>query len=201
MSKKFKILAASDLHGDSRAAKRLASMAEKNKVDLVILCGDLSGFYETKDIIKPFKEKNKRVLLIPGNHETFATADFLAEFYGVKNIHGYSAKYEDVGFFGCGGADFGLSSLTEKEIFSTLKKGFDNIKDLKKKVMVTHMHAANSQAEFSGFPGSRSIRKAVEEFKPDILLSGHIHEAEGIEEKLGNTRVFNVGSEGRIIEI
>ena len=67
--------------------------------------------------------------------------------------------------------------------------------------MVTHMHAANSQAEFSGFPGSRSIRKAVEEFKPDILLSGHIHEAEGIEEKLGNTRVFNVGSEGRIIEI
>lgn len=201
MKKKFKILAASDLHGDSSVAKKLANKAIENNVDLVVLCGDITGVIETNDIIKPFKDKNKKVLLIPGNHETFATADFLAEFYGVKNIHGYSAKYDDIGFFGCGGADFGLSQLTEKEIFSTLEKGFENVKDQKKKIMITHMHAANTNAEFSGFGGSKSIKKAIERFKPDILISGHIHEAEGIEDKLGKTKIFNVGAEGKIIEI
>ena len=34
-----------------------------------------------------FKDKNKKVLIIPGNHESFATTDFLASVYGVKNIH------------------------------------------------------------------------------------------------------------------
>ena len=41
--------------------------------------------------------QNQKVLLIPGNHETIATADFLAELYGMKNIHGYSVEYGDVG--------------------------------------------------------------------------------------------------------
>ena len=120
---------------------------------------------------------------------------------GVKNIHGYSVKYEDIGIFGCGGANFGLSTLTEKQIFDTLKSGFDRIGYLKKKIMVTHMHPSGSKAEFSGFKGSKSIKKALEQFKPDLLLCGHIHEAEGIEDKIGETKIINVGKEGKIIEI
>ena len=67
--------------------------------------------------------------------------------------------------------------------------------------MVTHMHPSNSKAEFSGFKGSKSIRKAIDEFQPDLLLCGHIHEAEGIEDKINKTKVLNVGKEGKIIEI
>ena len=63
------------------------------------------------------------------------------------------------------------------------------------------MHPAKSKSEFSGFKGSKSITKAIEKFKPDFLLHGHIHEAEGIEEKLGTTKVINVGREGKIIEL
>ena len=48
---------------------------------------------------------------------------------------------------------------------------------------------------------SKSIRKAVEKFKPNLLLCGHIHEAEGIEDRIGNTKVINVGKEGKIINI
>ena len=93
----MKILAAGDIHGDMNLAQKLANQAEKQKVDLVILCGDLT-FHEqsTDNIIGPFVKKKKKVLIIPGNHETVATADFLAEFYGVKNIHGYSVKYEEL---------------------------------------------------------------------------------------------------------
>ena len=63
------------------------------------------------------------------------------------------------------------------------------------------MHPANSKSEFSGFKGSESIAKAIEKFKPDFLLHGHIHEASGIEEKIGSTKVINVGREGKILEL
>jgi len=201
---KLKILAAGDIHGDMSLASKLAQQAEDENVDLVILCGDITNFDKsTKNLIGPFVKKHKKVLLIPGNHESFATADFLAEVYGVKNIHGYSVKYKDVALFGCGGANIGLQQLNEKEIYDVLKKGFDKIKDIKKKIMVTHVHPSETMMEkfTQFFPGSEGVKKAIDKFQPDLLLCSHVHEAEGIEEKIGKTTVINVGKKGKIIEI
>jgi len=201
---KLKILASGDIHGDTGLAEKLAERAKKENVDLVILCGDLTmGEKSTSNIIGPFVKRNKKVILIPGNHETVATADFLAELYGVKNLHGYSVKYKDVGLFGCGGANIGLFQLGEKEIFNLLKKGFDKIRYLDKKIMVTHVHPSGTKMEkfTKFFPGSEGVKKAIDTFKPDILLCSHVHEAEGIEEKIGKTRVINVGRKGKIIEL
>ena len=200
---KFKLLAASDTHGDSKLVRKLAEKAEKEKVDLVVLCGDITGWSETKNIIKPFKDKNKKVLILPGNWDSFATTDFLAEFYGVRNIHGYSVKYENIGFFGAGGTEnsIGPGNITERELMKSLEKAHSRLKGIEKKVMLTHEHPAGSISELSGVKGSRSIRKAIEKFQPDILLHGHIHEASGLEENIGKTRVINVGREGKIIEL
>ena len=82
----MKILASGDIHNDSRLAEKLAEKAEKENVDLVILCGDITQFDKCENIIGPFKKHNRKVLFVPGNHESFATADFLAEVYGIKNI-------------------------------------------------------------------------------------------------------------------
>lgn len=202
--KPFRILASGDIHGDMRLAQSLADKAEKESVDLVILCGDLTNADQSADnIIGPFVKKNKKVLLIPGNHDSFATADFLAELYGVKNIHGYSVRYNDIGIFGCGGANVGIAKLDEKEIYDLLKKGFDKIKYLNKRIMVTHVHPAGAKMEkFTDiFPGSDGVRKAIDRLQPDILLCSHVHEAEGIEEKVGKTTVINVGKKGKIIEL
>lgn len=204
MKKKLKILASGDIHGDTGLAKKLAEKAEKEKVDLVILCGDLTfAEQSTKNLVGPFVKKHKKVVLIPGNHESVATADFLAELYGATNLHGYSIKVGDVGLFGAGGANIGLNRLNEKEFYNILKKGNDKLKDLKKKIMVTHVHPSGTKMEkfTQFFPGSKGIRKAVNKFKPDILLCSHVHEAEGIEEKIGKTRVINVGKKGKIIEL
>lgn len=203
--RKLKILAAGDIHGDSSLTRKLAEKALREEVDLVILTGDLTmAEQSTANIIGPFAKAGKKVLLIPGNHETLATADFLTEVYpNTKNIHGYALKFGDVGIFGCGGANIGIHSITEREILDTLKKGYNRLKDLnvKKKIMVTHMHAAGSKAEWFGFKGSDSIRKAIETFKPDVMLFGHIHESEGIEEKIGKTLLLNPGRMGKIIEV
>lgn len=204
MKKKLKILAAGDIHGDANLSKELADKAVKEDVDLVILCGDLTyADTSTSGIIGPFVKKKKKVLLIPGNHESFATANFLAELYGVKNIHGYSIEFGDVGIFGCGGTNIGINQLQESEIFKYLKKGFERIKNLDKKIMVTHVHPEGTKMGklTSFFPGSTGVTKAIKQFKPDILLCSHVHEAEGIEEKLGKTKIVNVGRRGKIIEI
>ena len=202
--RKLKILAAGDIHGDTTLAEKLAQQAEKEKVDLVILCGDLTQFEESTDnIVGPFKKRKEKVLIIPGNHETVATADFLAQLYDVKNIHGYAVKYKEVGIFGAGGANIGLFQLDEKELYDLLKKGHEKIDYLKKKIMVTHQHPTETTMEkFTKLlPGSKGVTEAVKKFHPDILLCSHVHEAEGIEEKIGKTKVINVGKKGKIFEI
>jgi len=200
----MKILSAGDIHGDRKLAQKLAEQAEKENVDLVVLTGDLTDAESSTDgIIGPFVKKNKKVIFVPGNHESIATADFLAELYGQKNIHGYSIKHKNVGFFGCSGVNIGINQLSENEIFDLLKQGYNYVKDSKVKIMVTHVHPAKSMMEkFSKFvPGSVGVRKAIDSFKPDILLCSHVEEASGLEEKIGKTKVINVASQGRIIEV
>ncbi len=200
----MRLLAFGDIHGDSRLAEKLAQKAEKEEVDLVVICGDITfRDRSTDDLVGPFVKRKKRVLLVPGNHESVATADFLANLYGAKNLHGYSIKAGDVGFFGCGGANIGINQMNEDEIFDMLDKSFHGIQDVRKKIMVTHVHPSGTTMEkmSSFFPGSDGVRKAVEELKPDMLLCSHVHEAEGLEEKIGNTRVINVGKKGKIIDL
>ena len=203
--KKLKILAAGDIHGDTKQAEYLAEKAKRENVDLVILAGDLT-FAEssTDNLIGPFVKAGKRVLLIPGNHETLATADFLANMYpNTQNIHGYSIKIGNVGIFGAGSANIGLFQIPENEMFDLLKRGYEQVKGLDKKIMVTHVHPSKSKIEkFTEiFPGSEAVTKAIRTFKPDIAICSHVHEAEGIEEKIGKTKIINVGKKGKIIEI
>ncbi|MEM4263795.1 MAG: metallophosphoesterase [Candidatus Woesearchaeota archaeon] len=204
----MKILAAGDLHGDKKIAKELAEQAEKEKVDLVILNGDLVEEGDIEGILGIFKEKKQKVLILPGNHELPSTTQSLAEQYGFTNIHSYSMQAGNVGIFGFGGANMGITQFNEKEMFYALKAGFERVKKSQKKIMVTHIHPSESMIEkFSKtagiipMPGSTGLKKAIDEFKPDILICGHVHEAEGIEEKIGKTTVINVGKKGKIIEL
>ena len=203
VKKKTKILAVGDIHGDERFVKKIAKKAEKEKIDLVILTGDLTlAEISTKNIIGPFVKTKKQVLLIPGNHESVATVDFLAELYpNTKNIHGYSFIKDCVGIFGAGGADVGIHQIKDSEIFELLRKGNEKIKGLDKKIMVTHIHPKGSKSEFSGFKGSKAVRKAIEKFQPDIAIFSHIHEAAGFEEKIGKTKVINVSRKEKVFEI
>ena len=217
----MKILSAGDLHGNSGLAKKLAERAAKEKVDLVILCGDLTeGDEKTDNLIGPFLKQGKRVVLVPGNHESVATADFLSEVYGVKNLHGYGIKIFDpdttnlknhkdskdkkyVGLFGCSGVNIGIHQITDKEAYDMLIKGHNYIKDANVKIMVSHVHPSGTKMEkFTHFfEGSKALRRVIDKLQPDIMLCSHVHEAEGLEEKIGKTRVINVGAKGKIFEI
>ena len=198
----MKILAVGDLHGDLGQARALANLAEKEGVELVVLNGDFTFFENTTpNLIKTFKEKVKSVALLPGNHESEATSESLAKAYGLINLHGYYAKFGDVGIFGCGSANIGIFQLPEKEMFGILKSAHEKVKDCRKKIMLTHVHPADSKVEMEFFRGSKAVTKAIKEFKPQIAVCSHIHEADGIEDTIGQTKVVCASKKGKIIEI
>lgn len=203
-AEKTRILAVGDLHGDIGLIKKIGKKAKDEEVNLIIVAGDLTWFEQsTKNLIGPLIKDNVPILLIPGNHETIPTISFLKEMYpNVKDLHGKHFQTKNLGIFGAGYAtNAGPFWTEENKIFSLLKKSHDRIKNLDKKIMVTHMHPKGSKNEFSGFTGSSAVKKAIKEFQPDIAICSHIHEASGLEEKIGKTRVINVSKKPKIIEI
>ncbi len=182
----MKILAASDIHGDTRISERLARKAEAEKVDFVILCGDLTFFERSLEgILGPFVKKGLKVFFVPGNHETTSTAEKLSSAYApnAMNIHGKTVVLNDeVGLFGWYTQDF---------------------VDVKKKIMVTHIPPTDTLISMvnGACMGSPSVRDAVNKFQPDLLLCGHVHETFGVQDTIGRTRIINTGPEGIILEI
>ncbi len=203
LKNKMKILAIGCLHGDLTQARKLAEQAEKEKVDLVVIAGDFTqSENHTPGLFKVFKDKGLNLALIPGNHESPAFAEAIAKKYGAKFLHGYYTQFGDVALFGAGSANFGIFGLSEKELYDLLKRSSDSVKGARKTVLFTHAHPAGTKIDFDGrFFGSEGIRRAIDKIQPDIAISSNIHEAEGIEDLVGKTKIISVGKQGKIIEI
>tara|TARA_Y100000310_G_C20478386_1_gene713530 strand:+ start:158 stop:790 length:633 start_codon:yes stop_codon:yes gene_type:complete len=198
----MKILALSDIHRDISFIKDMARKGKENAVDLVILAGDLADDNGRIDgMIGPFKKHNLEVAILPGNHEGLSETYFLTEHYKIKHLHGNVIKNGKIGIFGCGYADVGVHQLTEKEFFQTLKQAHEKVKDCEHKIMVSHVQPSDSILGINMWPGSTGVRKAVEELQPSLHICGHIHETHGMEDKIKNTRIINVGKTGTLIEI
>lgn len=197
MSKKLRILAAGDLHGSLDIAKKLSAKGKREKVDLVVLAGDIYGYSEgSAGILEPFRKAKQKVVFVPGNCDFDEECVILAR--EGKNIHNYYVTYGEVGIAGIGSPNWKLS-LDDVDLES-IRLNFKKMKPVKK-ILVSHLHASGTMAEFSGIHGDEILRKAVKDFKPDLLIAAHIHEGEGIEDKIGKTRVVQVGRKGKILEI
>lgn len=198
----MKFLAFADTHG--RDLRKLVEQAGQEGVTHVFACGDWTMLDEVpKYFVSQFTQKGKKMFVLPGNHETLATTHALAEEYGIQHLHGDGVVIDGIGFFGAGGAtQIGPhTQLTEEEMWDLLQKAHEKVKNASKKVLVVHEHPAGSVMELGRFPGSAAIRRAIEQFKPNLVLCGHIHEAAGIEEKIGNSRIVNVAKHGKILEL
>ena len=196
----MRILAVSDIHGDLGLVKKVEKLIDKEKVDLVILAGDQTWFSQnTKNLVGPLTKKP--ALIIPSNHETEETLLMWEKAYpNLKSIHSKSFEKEGVGFFGSGTLEWGLKNK-KSPVYEELKKGHEKIKHLNKKIMVTHEPPAGSKIELLGFPGTEGIKKAIENFSPNFLICGHIHEGGGLIEKINKTTVMNVSRSPTIFEI
>lgn len=200
---RLRLFAVSDTHGIDLSKK--VEEVRKAGVAAVIHAGDFSPSgqtdYAPPNLIGPFKSVAPHVFVLHGNHDSQATADFLAQRYAVKNLHGYATMIGDVGIFGAGGAEIGPLPTSDAEILEALEAAHERIKHARKKVMVTHAHPSGAKMDISVIPGSEAVMQAILKFKPDVAICGHVHEAEGMEELIGKTRVVNVAKSGKVIDV
>lgn len=193
------ILAISDLHGSTHNA--LNKYLDDNKIDLIIIAGDITHFGPAElaeDILNDISSYNIPVVVIPGNCDPNTIHTHLDNSKAV-NIHGKSTTIKNVGICGFGGSNVTPFNTPmefgEVEIYEELGKIMVQMKDQDIKILVTHAPPLNTNADKlpdGSHVGSESIRKIIEEHKPDINICGHIHEAQSID-KIGQTWVLNPG--------
>ena len=199
----MRILAFSDLHRKIALTSELKRKAKD--VDLVICCGDLSDFGRGLDIVcSNLSSIHDIVLIIPGNNETPAQIEAMCRKYGWINLHGETYSYGGYTFAGIGGSTYTPFrtpfELDEEEIRGILRH-FEGLNEL---ILVSHSPPFKTKTDelLSGVHiGSRAIREFVEKEQPILNLCGHIHEKAGVEDRIGRTRIINVGGRGTIVEL
>ncbi len=194
----MKILAVSDLHGD---IKPIITYLKDNKVDLVIIAGDITHFGPPElgeDLLNEISSFEVPVLAIPGNCDPGSMHINIDQSQAI-NIHARNLVIKNIGICGFGGSnptpfDTPLE-FEEIQIYDEAKRAIEGIKEQEITLFITHAPPYNTKTDLlpSGVHvGSKSLRKIIEEIQPTVNICGHIHEARGTD-KIGNTTIVNPG--------
>jgi len=199
------LLVIGDNHGDIENMISYLEKLEKFNIDVVIYMGDFTdintpkGFTQkdiTNILIEELKSLGKPILAVPGNNDVKDILDILEK--ENISIHGKGKLIGDYGFYGFGGAKTPFTTPfepTEEELKKGLEKAYNQVLSAKYKIQITHNPPHNTGIDViraGVHVGSHVVRKFIEEKKPIIALSAHIHEAKGID-KLGETFLLNAG--------
>ena len=195
-----KILAISDIHGQEN--ENLFTYLDNNSIDILLILGDITnfgplGFVET--FINKLNTYNLDVLAIPGNCDPEGICEAIENV--TVSIHNTFVEYDDIVIFGYGGSNetpFNTpGEVHDDKIYEDIHNLLDNYEGSSKvKILVTHAPPFNSDAdiiESGDHVGSQGILKCIQEFKPDINLCGHVHEAKSISKIGTSTVVANPG--------
>ena len=204
----MKIISFGDVHEDTSNLIKIKS--ELENADMIVISGDLTNYHgkaEAKKVLESIKKYNKHLLAQYGNLDQPDVDGYLTK-EGI-NLHGNGYLFEDIGIFGCGGSSptpFNTpSEISETDIKKYLTDGYSKVKDAKWKIMVCHTPPKDTAIDVirSGLHvGSSVVRDFIVQYKPDVCISGHIHESRG-RDKVGDTIVLNAGMfrDGWYIEV
>ncbi len=212
---KIRILHTADLHMDSpfeslsegKAAirraelrslpKKIASLAIKEKVDVVLLSGDLldgeSVYQETADELAQYLRKIPApVFIAPGNHDYYSSSSVYARIDLSNNIYLFRNNsierydFPEKGFRVYGAAFTGKDSPALLSDFHAERtSGMLNL-------MCIH-----GEADAPKSPYNPITTEEIAESGLDYLALGHVHKASGLQ-RAGNTRYAQPGCpEGR----
>ncbi len=194
----MKIISFGDIHED--LTNLIPLKKELENADLVIVTGDLTNYNGRKEaagVVEEIMKYNENILVQLGNLDQPEVNDYLTE-KGI-NLHRNGYMMDDIGIFGVGGSNptpFKTpTEFSEDEIKTFLLDGINKVRDSKFKIMVPHMPPKDTKIDIISagvHVGSQSVRDFILEYKPDISLSGHIHEARG-SDKIEKTALFNAG--------
>lgn len=207
----MRILFFTDIHGSTR---HLNEIVEKSHhADIIVCPGDLTIFENGLDeILKKLNSIGKPVLVIHGNHESEQTMEAVSMRYkNIHFIHELHYIFEDVIFFGYGGGGFSTMDGAFDKAANNFMKEYDKLCKKENKnlrlILVTHAPPYGTAIDDMGdgrmvwHVGCKNFTAFIRIHQPILAVSGHIHETFEMEEKLGNTLMFNPGPRGRIIDL
>jgi len=205
------ILAISDIHGNEN--NRLYSYLSNNKIDLLIISGDITNFGPV-DFVEYFINKlhdyGPEIYAIPGNCDPEGVEGKIIDSNGVS-IHNTVIECENLVIYGFGGSNptpfdtpgevdedtlyKSIKAVLESKDINSVKKSTEEFPYGKIPILVTHAPPKNTEADKisdGSHVGSESVRRIIEEYKPNLNLCGHIHEAMAMD-MLGDTVIINPG--------
>lgn len=200
----LRFLVCGDFHSDLKIPNKILKSVDLDKVDVVLFSGDLSdGKGDFKELLKPFA--NKRILMIPGNHETRKQINNLVDFYDVELLGNKPLIFnEKLAIFGSNYSSIGPYGISEDEVFTNLVENWKAVEDVPFKVQINHIPPTDTEigdaSPYHFVTGSEALFDFLEDFSPDKLFVGHIHESSGLEEKIFNTDMVCVANTFRVFD-
>ncbi len=197
----MKILALVDLHGDMKLLKKLVKRAKEKDIDLVVVAGDLTMFEDhLRYIIRKLNTIGKKVLIIPGNHESEKSLkEVVKDYENCIEFNKKVARFREHVFLGYGEGGFALKDAE----FRKLARHWYGEYQKEKVVLVLHAPPFGTKLDkINGrYVGNKDFRKFIERIKPKLVICGHLHETAGKTDKIGETKVINPGWEGMVVEL
>ena len=191
----MKILFVTDIHGRIVRGEELFRITRG--VDLVILGGDITnfgGYEDVEDILSQFN--SLPLFAVFGNCDNKGVNRFLEE-KGIS-IDGRCVEFRGLTICGVGGGNKSPFFTPQEFSEDEFREKLNSIKKITNKsdfILVSHTPPYGTKVDkvlLGMHVGSKEIRKFVEEHQPLMVLSGHIHEARGVD-RIGKTILLNPG--------
>lgn len=184
----MRFLVFTDLHQKKSALEWINAEIARSGAEFVVCLGDVTDMGTGEEAAEIISGVKARVYCLPGNCDA---RDMPQKISGVcVDMHGKGADIGGIRFCGIGGSNITIFNtpfeLTEDELY-------DGLKANAKEGMVLMTHAPSygilDQIPSGQSVGSPAIKKIVDEYRPILALSGHIHEAIGVKQFNGTTFV------------
>jgi putative phosphoesterase len=195
----LRILIVSDIHSNNSAVARVRDKALQERVDVLLICGDITHFgtIQAAESILEELSYSSKVLFVHGNCDPIKLSG-IDRIKNAENLHSKLVNIDGLSFIGSGGSlktPFQTRiEYTEEEISKHLKKASLEI-DNKRVIVVSHDPPFNTKLDriYSGkHVGSKALREFILTKKPMIVSCGHIHEGRGID-KISDSIIINPG--------
>ncbi len=196
----MKLLIFSDIHGDVGALEALMAI----EADYYFAAGDLVSWARGLEKVGPALAKRERVYVLPGNHESERDIAAFCEQFGFEPFHGRTLEIAGWQVAGLGYSNptpfHTPGEYSEAELAGRLA-GFAALKPL---VLICHCPPKNTALDRvrpGVHAGSSAVSDFIDQHQPAWFFCGHIHEAEGVAVRLGQTRGVNVGKRGYLLDL
>jgi Icc-related predicted phosphoesterase len=193
------ILAFTDFHGNQEAYEKAKGVIALQKPDFVIVAGDIINYdsRRAKQLLTDLAAAGRPIYYVPGNMDNAELGSWRGG-GNLRGLHGRCENLENVSLIGLGGSPRGpfrtVFEFSEEEAAELLGRAMNDYRG-GKLILVSHCPPKDTKVDrvSSGeHAGSISVRRFIEKAQPQLVISGHIHEAQGVD-KIRWSTVVNTG--------